>query len=643
MIERTEHPFHGAPGDAGHSFLTLATDHSDRHVPRKPIFARSRLAIALLLGAVLVLPQVALSGPPPLPAFPQPVRRTNAPSRAVPPPSVGRLNTRTNAAVAAPRKGATAPTNAVTKAATTNASAGGVLDSVKQLAQNRGFYVVIGVVILLGVLLLVRAFRPAKAARTAGSVPATVPSKAMARPAKRKAKVAIHSCNVLDIRPQARQVWQFDAHGNRCQLSREHTALEGEALPSSMVAKDWRSLFQHKLNIAWLPADQVFLRAAQFPRSDFDETLSMVELQLEKLSPMPVAQIVWSIQVLPHAEGNLQTVIVMIMARSVVEEFLGQLEGQGYLADRLELPMIDQLQSTAITEDGAWIYPELSGNAKRALVAWWYGGVLRNLDLLSLPEANAGDALKEQLMQMAWAGELEGWLTSPPEWHLVADVAVPEWETALRQGLEQPIELVAPLPTTELAALTARRAANAEPRATLMPEEYAVRYQQQFVDRLWMRALLAAAGLYAVGVMIYMGVLGYATWRTSNVEGEVAALGPAFTNAQSILARYKVLNERKDLKFAGLECWSVAARYLPENATVDSLGFSQGKRLALSGTAPADYMKAMLDFEAAMRKANGIDGQPLFDLTKGENLTWRMQGANASWSLVLELKRSEVE
>ena len=42
----------------------------------------------------------------------------------------------------------------------------------------------------------------------------------------------------------------------------------------------------------------------------------MVELQLEKLSPMPVTQIVWSIQVLPHAEGNLQTVIVMIVARN---------------------------------------------------------------------------------------------------------------------------------------------------------------------------------------------------------------------------------------------------------------------------------------------------------------------------------------
>ena len=106
--------------------------------------------------------------------------------------------------------------------------------------------------------------------------------------------------------------------------------------------------------------------------SDFDETLAMVELQLEKLSPMPVAQIVWSIHVLPHAEGNLQTVIVMIVARNAVEEFLGQLEGQGYLADRLELPLLDQLQATTITPERRL---DLSGSARAAgMRRWWRGG-----------------------------------------------------------------------------------------------------------------------------------------------------------------------------------------------------------------------------------------------------------------------------
>ena len=34
----------------------------------------------------------------------------------------------------------------------------------------------------------------------------------------------------------------------------------------------------------------------------------------------------------------MQTVVALIAARNAVEEFLGRLEGEGYLADRLEVP-----------------------------------------------------------------------------------------------------------------------------------------------------------------------------------------------------------------------------------------------------------------------------------------------------------------
>jgi hypothetical protein len=119
-----------------------------------------------------------------------------------------------------------------------------------------------------------------------------------------------------------------------------------------------------------LPPEKVFLRVMHLPVSDFAEALAIVELQLEKISPLPVAQIVWSILVLPTVPDQLQTVVVVIVARSLVEEFLGQLEGQGYLADRLELQLLDQLLATPITEDGAWIYP--GGNEEKP-TAWWRG------------------------------------------------------------------------------------------------------------------------------------------------------------------------------------------------------------------------------------------------------------------------------
>ena len=105
-----------------------------------------------------------------------------------------------------------------------------------------------------------------------------------------------------------------------------------------------------------------------------------------------------------------------------------------------------------------WIYPEALGSQNAALVAWWYGGVLQNLDFVTLATGSTG-AIQEQLNQMAWAGEMEGWLKSPPHWHLVAAGPVAaEWETALRNGLDQPVQVLEPLPAPQLAAATARRA-----------------------------------------------------------------------------------------------------------------------------------------------------------------------------------------
>jgi len=558
--------------------------------------------------------------------------------------ATARAAVKTNAVAAAPRTGA--GTNAVSTGRLVGAKAdAGIAGQFRRLQASPYFYpgvIVAALCVGLGAVFLFQFFQ-SKSNKTAEIVPADGVPKAAARPSVKKARIApIHSCNVLQFGAEARHLWQFGSRGRGFVLNRQQTSFGGEPLPANIIVKDWRNLFQRKLNIAWLPPDQVFLRVAQFPVSEFSDTLAMVELQLEKLSPMPVAQTAWSILVLPHAEGNLQTVIVMIASRNGVEEFLGKLEGQGYLADRLELPRLDQLQATAITRDGAWIYPDALGGSNGALVAWWYGGVLQNLALITLPPANRAASLKEQLLQMAWGGELDGWLSSPPAWCLVADApTAAEWEPPLREGLEQPIEVIAPLASPALAALTATRVAQTEPQANLLPAEFSTRYQQQFVDRLWMRGLGAVIGLYLIGVLIYFGWLQYALLGTTTVEQEVANLGPTYTNALQLKARLQILQDRQGLKYAALDCWKAVAELLPDGVTLEGYSFNDGKRVSLNGTAPADQVKRLLDFDADIRKAKK-DGQALFDANAGDHVTYHKGASDSvSWSCVLELKRAE--
>jgi hypothetical protein len=506
-------------------------------------------------------------------------------------------------------------------------------------------YIVTFLMGLLGVWLWRWGRKPkptGEAATQAGSVETVVPTQPALRGIGKKTQWS--SCNVLSAAADTRQLWQFDARDEHFNLKGEQTARNGEQLPPNLIAKSWGALVQKKLNVAWLPPENVFLRVAQFPMSTSEETRAMVELQLEKLSPIPVTQALWTMHVLPQTaaavEGEkLQTVIVTIVARESVEEYLGKLEGQGYMADRLELPMLDQLQATRVSGDGAWVYPE-SGN--HALVAWWYGGVLQNLAFLTLergPNRIAG--FKDQLVQMAWAGELEGWLTSPPRWHLVAEGA-DEWQSALREALDQPAELLPPLPQRELASLTAKRAAQEGANNNLLPPEFATRYQQQFVDRLWGRGLIATGIIYGIILAIYFVALTVFGHMTEKVQSQAASMANKYTNSLQLKGMLGVLKEREDLKFAALDSWNAVAETMPTGLTLDTMNFSDVNgvsRVSLGGSGPADQPQAPIDFCEKLRKWEK-DGQPLFGPNESvvPNTSLNPGGATIRWSFDLELK-----
>ena len=314
------------------------------------------------------------------------------------------------------------------------------------------------------------------------------------------------------------------------------------------------------------------------------------------------------------------------------------------MADRLELPMLDQLQLTAAKGNGAWIFPE---GPDSALAAWWYDGVLQSVGLITLaPGENRAASLKDQLTHMAWAGELDGWITSPPKWHLVADAATAaEWEASLREGLDAPIEIIAPAGIAEVAAQTAKRVTEADGKLNLLPPEFAKRYHQQFVDRLWIRFLTLVLGIYLVGCLIFFVAKGMFDYQTSKKEAVVAENNIPYTNSLQLKARFELLKERQALKFAALDSWLAVAEKIPQGVTLDSLNFNDGKRVLLSGSAPAAQVNDVIDFSGIVRKAVNTEGQELFNRNGGDQLQSSVNPASAiaRWSFGLELKKGEAE
>ncbi len=297
---------------------------------------------------------------------------------------------------------------------------------------------------------------------------------------------------------------------------------------------------------------------------------------------------------------TLRTVIVIIAGRAAVEEYLGQLEGNGFLADRLEAPGLDQLLALNIRDDGVWIV--IGALGEPALAAWWFGGMVQNITFMPISAGlERGQQLKTQIEQIAWAGELEGWLPGSPRIYLVATLTEGKyWESIFADG-GQEVNVIAPLPEGQLIARGAQRVGG-DDSTNLLPPEYAKRYRQQFIDGLWMRGAFAVLSLYIIGVLIYFSAL-FALKHQFNIEqGNLAVLGVAYTNAQKDVAQLRILHQRDALKYAALDCWKVVAENVPENVSIDNLSFDHQK-LELWGSVAAEDDQTVLDFNASLRNA----------------------------------------
>ena len=448
-----------------------------------------------------------------------------------------------------------------------------------------------------------------------------------------------NSCNVLSAELTPREIWRFTRNGSRCVPAGQKVVGLTEPLPANWVAKGWSHLWNPRLNVAWLPDEKVFLRVLHLPPCEESEVVSMVEFQLEKLSPLPITQIVWTVELVPTAQsapGTPRTVLVLIAAWDEVETHLGALEANGYLADRLELPMVHELVARAVTENSAWVYPRKDGENNSCVIAWWFGGVLQQVSLFRLTtEENWERELSDQVAKVSWAGEVEGWFTTPFKWHLVADEATASsWLSVVQRVAEGTVDVVLPKPWAEIASASAVQAMRNGMNPGLLPAEKAVKYQQQFTERLWMRGLGVVALVYALVVGAYLGALQYRIYQRNALTAKVDDLDAEYKKTVQLGEKIKVVETQISLRFAALEAWKAIVVNMPEELTLTDLSFSTGTRLNVVGTVGQNSVHKVTDYTEALSKLT-VNGRTLFKEVSVAGT--RRAGANFSWTFNCEL------
>ncbi len=432
------------------------------------------------------------------------------------------------------------------------------------------------------------------------------------------------SCNLLESATEGSRLCQFSVSSKKVKLSGDLRVAEGDDPPAKAVGKDWSDLLRRKLNIATLPPEKVFLRVVELPECEPDELLPMVEFQIEDLSPLPMAQTVWSAEAVPGStgtEGN-QTVLVMIAERGVVEGRLDELEAVNYLADRVEVPLLRELVPGEPREDGAHIQLVQGADSVLALVSWWFAGRLRDVNSFNLPDTAASrDALVEKINSVALAGEVAGWMPDEPACHLAkrGDVAA-DWNTALAKCFGR-IREVEPMSEVDLATaaveFTARTTAPG-----LMLEDYSARNRQRFQDGLWMQGVKGAVALMLIGLCFFFA---YGSWLQSDLDDlnqQVKVQGLQYTNALSLKAKMQTLKKQEALKTAALNAWSEVAIGLPGELKFTQLMFSSdrtldgntSRKLRIVGTADDGKETFIDDYNLVLARmeVEGREGQKLF-------------------------------
>ena len=454
------------------------------------------------------------------------------------------------------------------------------------------------------------------------------------------------SCNLLSLDAANRRLHHFTVAKGGVSVAGVSEAAPGKPLPPHLVARDWRLLVRSRLDVAWMPPESVFLRVVQLPACAPGELAGMIEFQLEKLSPMPPAQVVWTVETVPYPDAvqqavqqtAQQTALVTIVARGAVESFVDSLEQGGFMADRLELPVVRRLLSRPVQGDLLRIVLEGPADRRVAVLGWWSGGILRDVSMIRLPVEGAPGLLVAQINGTAWAAEMDGWLQGlPPVTVDGVEAEVGALAEALRAWSDRPVTIEPPETEPELARRTADHALLPAP-ASLIPDEIRTRQRRQYVDSLWVKGLTALAMTYLAGVFVYLAVLTFQKSSVDTLRDETRAMALQYTNTLQLKARVRVLQEQVALRFAALDCWNAVVEKLPEALTLVQLDFKNGRTLLLNGSVQEADRGEVTRFNDLLRAAT-VDGKPLFSEVKPATMTPR--GAALSWTFEAELRREE--
>ena len=135
---------------------------------------------------------------------------------------------------------------------------------------------------------------------------------------------------------------------------------------------------------------------------------------------------------------------------------------------------------------------------------------------------------------------------------------------------------------------------------------------------------------------------GFAGIQTHKVEQQVAGISGSYTNALQLKARYDVLKERQELKYAALDCWKIVAEQLPPSITLQRFSFARRQEAFPEWHGDAGSGQHAFRFQHRHAKSQGQRIGQCSMPRAAIPVNPRQTGNNTvTWSFSLELQKTE--
>ncbi len=339
-----------------------------------------------------------------------------------------------------------------------------------------------------------------------------------------------------------------------------------------------------------LPADRALLRVLDLPSTDPAELRGMVDLQMDKLSPFPVEQLVTSFEILGARDGRTR-VLAAALQRDVLDAAVEALAPARLVVREVDLDLLGWWDT--LVEAGAQAEPGRAVHVVAGGDTLTLAAVQDGLPITFRAFARPDDpeALRAELddeVRITLASIETEWGASPAVprlvfWTGTPGAGLPDGDGPGGLAFERR-RLDEGRPLSECIA---RRASGrpAAGRLDLAPADWAVARGRRSVTRRFWGATLGTAAAW----ILVLGALGATmAWRKARLESrraEVEAVEQPAEAARQLLGQVRSLEQYADRTHSALEMLRQVSVALPGGVELTSFTYRKGRQLNLRGDA----------------------------------------------------------